>query len=165
MSSGLKTALLLGLMSGLLLAIGGDLDLVVFARELAQFERDTSIGYDERYTASVGVGYKLIVSKPVDLSADIGPSVRHVKYLIGERETKLGVRGSMALAWRARRGIVGLERRGIVRHARLIEVVEHDRIEVAGRRSHLQQVRVGDRAPGESPGDATLPAAACPSRE
>ena len=72
-----------------------------FAYGLAQFERDTSIGYDERYTASVGVGYKLIVSKPVDLSADIGPSVRHVKYLIGERETKLGVRGSMALAWRA----------------------------------------------------------------
>ncbi|WP_394440671.1 YdiY family protein [Sphingobium naphthae] len=72
-----------------------------FAYGLAQFERDTSIGYDERYTASVGVGYKLVVSKPLDLSADIGPSVRHVKYLIGQRETKLGVRGSMALAWRA----------------------------------------------------------------
>lgn len=72
-----------------------------FAYGLAQFERDTSIGYDERYTASVGVGYKLIVSKPVDLSADIGPSVRHAKYMIGDRETKLGVRGSMALAWRA----------------------------------------------------------------
>ncbi len=72
-----------------------------FIYGLAQFERDTSIGYDERYTTSVGVGYKLIVSKPVDLSADIGPSIRHVKYMIGERETKLGVRGSMALAWRA----------------------------------------------------------------
>ncbi len=72
-----------------------------FAYGLAQFERDTSIGYDERYTASVGVGYKLVVSKPLDLSADIGPSVRHAKYLIGERETKLGVRGSMALVWRA----------------------------------------------------------------
>lgn len=72
-----------------------------FAYGLAQFERDTSIGYDERYTASVGVGYKLIVSKPVDLLVDIGPSVRHAKYLIGVRETKLGARGSMALAWRA----------------------------------------------------------------
>ncbi|HUD93975.1 DUF481 domain-containing protein [Sphingobium sp.] len=71
-----------------------------FAYGLAQFERDTSIGYDERYTGSVGVGYKLIMSKPVDLSADIGPSVRHAKYVIGDRETKLGVRGSMALAWR-----------------------------------------------------------------
>lgn len=72
-----------------------------FAYGLAQFERDTSIGYDERYTASAGVGYKLIVSKPVDLLVDIGPSVRHTKYLIGVRETKLGARGSMALAWRA----------------------------------------------------------------
>lgn len=72
-----------------------------FAYGLVQFERDTSIGYDERYTASAGVGYKLIMSKPVDLSADIGPSVRHAKYMIGPRETKLGVRGSMALAWRA----------------------------------------------------------------
>lgn len=72
-----------------------------FAYGLAQFERDTSIGYDERYTGSVGVGYKLIVSKPVDLSVDIGPSVRHAKYSIGERETKLGARGSLALAWRA----------------------------------------------------------------
>jgi putative salt-induced outer membrane protein len=72
-----------------------------FAYGLAQFERDTSIGYDERYTGSVGVGYKIIMSKPLDLSADLGPSIRHAKYVIGPRETKLGVRGSMALAWRA----------------------------------------------------------------
>lgn len=72
-----------------------------FAYGLAQFERDTSIGYDERYTLSAGVGYKLILSKPVDLSADVGPSVRHAKYVIGPRETKLGIRGSMALTWRA----------------------------------------------------------------
>lgn len=71
-----------------------------FAYGLAQFERDTSIGYEERYTGSVGVGYKLIVSKPLNLSADIGPSIRHAKYVIGPRETKLGARGSMALAWR-----------------------------------------------------------------
>jgi putative salt-induced outer membrane protein len=55
-----------------------------FAYGLAQFERDTSI-----------------VSKPLDLSADIGPSIRHARYVIGDVETKLGVRGSMALAWRA----------------------------------------------------------------
>jgi putative salt-induced outer membrane protein len=72
-----------------------------FIYGLGQFERDTSIGYDERYTGSVGVGYKLVMSKPLDLSVDIGPSVRHAKYLTGERETKLGARGSMALAWRA----------------------------------------------------------------
>ncbi|HAF40533.1 MAG TPA: DUF481 domain-containing protein [Sphingobium sp.] len=72
-----------------------------FAYGLVQFERDTSIGYDERYTGSVGVGYKLVMSKPLDLSVDIGPSVRHANYLTGERETKMGARGSMAMAWRA----------------------------------------------------------------
>lgn len=72
-----------------------------FAYGLAQFERDTSIGYDERYTGSIGVGYKVIVSKPVDLSLDIGPSIRHAKYDLGERETKFGARGSMTMAWRA----------------------------------------------------------------
>lgn len=71
-----------------------------FAYGIAQFERDTSIGYAERYTGSAGIGYKLIVSTPLDLAADVGPSVRHVRYLSGEQETKVGVRGSMDLAWR-----------------------------------------------------------------
>lgn len=71
-----------------------------FAYGLAQFERDTSIGYDARYTASAGVGYKLIVSDPVDLSVDVGPSIRHAAYVIGQRETKLGARASMDFAWR-----------------------------------------------------------------
>ena len=71
-----------------------------FVYGLAQFERDTSIGYDERYTLSSGIGYKLIVSRPLDLAVDLGPSVRHANYLSGERETKLGARASMDLAWR-----------------------------------------------------------------
>lgn len=71
-----------------------------FAYGLAQFERDTSIGYDERYTASTGVGYKLIVSNPLDLSVDVGPSVRHALYVTGQRETKAGARASMDLVWR-----------------------------------------------------------------
>src|SRR3546814_10436212 len=61
---------------------------------------DTSIGYDARYTASAGIGYKLIVSDPVDLSLDAGPSIRHAEYVTGEQETKLGARASMDLAWR-----------------------------------------------------------------
>lgn len=71
-----------------------------FVYGLTQFERDTSIGYEERYTASAGVGYKIIVSKPIDLSLDVGPSIRHANYVIGARETKLGARGSMDFAWR-----------------------------------------------------------------
>ncbi|WP_030540609.1 YdiY family protein [Sphingobium sp. DC-2] len=76
-----------------------------FSYGLAQFERDTSIGYDERYTASAGIGYKLILSTPLDVSVDMGPSVRHAKYISGERETKLGARGSMDLVWRLAPGL------------------------------------------------------------
>ena len=71
-----------------------------FAYGLTQFERDTSIGYDARYTASAGIGYKLIVSDPVDLALDAGPSIRHARYVAGEQETKLGARASMDVAWR-----------------------------------------------------------------
>ncbi len=71
-----------------------------FAYGLTQFERDVSIGYDERYTVSAGIGYKVIVSKPLDLALDIGPSVRHANYVTGERETKMGARASLDLAWR-----------------------------------------------------------------
>lgn len=71
-----------------------------FAYGLAQFERDTTIGYDQRYTASAGIGYKLIVSKPVDLMMDVGPSIRHAHYTLGVTETKLGARGSLDFAWR-----------------------------------------------------------------
>lgn len=71
-----------------------------FAYGLVQFERDTTIGYDQRYTASAGVGYKLIVSKPLDLMMDVGPSIRHADYTIGVTETKLGARASLDLVWR-----------------------------------------------------------------
>jgi putative salt-induced outer membrane protein len=71
-----------------------------FAYGLLLFERDPAIGYDARYTASSGIGYKLIVSTPLDLQVDIGPSIRHVSYTSGVDETKLGGRGSLDLAWR-----------------------------------------------------------------
>lgn len=71
-----------------------------FAYGLVQFERDRSIGYNARYTASAGIGYKLIVSKPIDLQVDIGPSLRHADYVLDVSETKLGARGSLDLTWR-----------------------------------------------------------------
>lgn len=71
-----------------------------FVYGLAQFERDSAIGYDARYTASAGIGYKLIVSTPLDLQVDIGPSFRSTNYTDSPGETKLGGRGSLDLVWR-----------------------------------------------------------------
>ena len=71
-----------------------------FAYGLVQFERDPIIGFDSRYTGSAGIGYKLIQSKKVNLSLDAGPSVRHVEYIDGSGETKLGARSSVDFGWK-----------------------------------------------------------------
>lgn len=71
-----------------------------YAYGLGQFERDPFLGYDSRYTASVGVGYKLVQEKALDLSVNVGPSVRIVDYTLDESESKLGARSSYDLAWK-----------------------------------------------------------------
>ncbi|MGE4323213.1 MAG: YdiY family protein [Sphingobium sp.] len=74
-----------------------------FLYGLMQFERDTSIGYDERYTGSAGIGYKLITSTPLDLTIDAGPSIRYAHYAIGPKETRVGGRASLDMLWRISR--------------------------------------------------------------
>lgn len=66
-----------------------------FTYGLAQYERDTSIGYDNRYTASAGVGYDLVDSSRIKLSVDSGPSYRHVQYTDDGTEDRAGLRSSL----------------------------------------------------------------------
>jgi putative salt-induced outer membrane protein len=67
---------------------------------LGQFERDPFLGYESRYTASFGVGYRLVQNKSLDLSMNLGPSVRFVDYTLDETESKVGARSSYDLAWK-----------------------------------------------------------------
>jgi len=67
---------------------------------LAQFERDPFLGYDSRYTTSIGVGYRVLQNKRMDLSVNVGPSLRFVDYTLDETESKLGARSSYDLAWK-----------------------------------------------------------------
>lgn len=71
-----------------------------FVYGLAQYEHDPFIGYDSRFTSSVGIGYKLIDTDKVDLAIDVGPSLRHVLYTDEGRETKLGARTSANFEWK-----------------------------------------------------------------
>jgi putative salt-induced outer membrane protein len=71
-----------------------------FAYALAQFERDPILGFSSRLTSSAGIGYKLIHDKKMDLSVDIGPSLRHVEYIDATSQTRLGGRSSVDFAWR-----------------------------------------------------------------
>lgn len=71
-----------------------------FVYGLVQFERDPFIGFDSRYAASAGIGYKLIQSKAINLSVDAGPSVRRVEYTDDFTETKFGGRSSLNFGWK-----------------------------------------------------------------
>ncbi|AUW58332.1 DUF481 domain-containing protein [Sphingobium sp. SCG-1] len=71
-----------------------------YAYGLAQYERDPFLGYDSRYTTSIGVGYRLLQNKKMDLSVNVGPSLRLVDYTLDESENKLGARSSYDLAWK-----------------------------------------------------------------
>lgn len=67
---------------------------------LAQFERDPFLGYDSRYATSVGIGYRLVQNKRVNLSVNVGPSLRLVDYTLDEAETKVGARSSYDMTWK-----------------------------------------------------------------
>ncbi|MGK2911760.1 MAG: DUF481 domain-containing protein [Sphingobium sp.] len=77
-----------------------------YAYALAQYERDPFLGYDSRYTTSLGVGYRVVQNKRMDLSVNVGPSFRVSDYtledldLASQSETKLGARSSYDLAWK-----------------------------------------------------------------
>ena len=66
-----------------------------FTYGLAQYERDPFIGFDNRYTASAGVGYDLVDNERIKFSVDTGPSYRHVKYTDDGMEDRAGLRSSL----------------------------------------------------------------------
>jgi putative salt-induced outer membrane protein len=70
-----------------------------FVYGLAQYERDPGVGYDARYTGSVGVGYQIVQGDLTNLAIDVGPSLRHVAYIDGTTETKPGARFSLDGNW------------------------------------------------------------------
>jgi putative salt-induced outer membrane protein len=71
-----------------------------FLYALAQFERAPFTGYDDRVTASAGIGYTLVDRDRLKLSVDAGPSLRSVRYVDDGREQKLGLRSSLDLRWK-----------------------------------------------------------------
>lgn len=71
-----------------------------FSYGLAQYERDPFIGFDNRYAASVGIGYTSIDTERMKLSVDAGPSYRHVDYTDDGEEERLGLRSSLDFNWK-----------------------------------------------------------------
>lgn len=71
-----------------------------FTYALMQYERDPFIGFDDRYTASMGIGYTAFNSERAKLSVDAGPSYRHVNYTENGIEKRVGLRSSLDFNWK-----------------------------------------------------------------
>ena len=72
----------------------------LYAYALGQFERDTFQGFEARYSLSGGVGYDVLVGKPISLSVNGGPAIRHVQPVIGPAATDLAALASLDFDWR-----------------------------------------------------------------
>ena len=66
----------------------------------AQFESDRFLGYDERYSASVGAGFNVVKSPAVTLDLELGPAFRRTSFTDARLESSVAARGSLDLDWK-----------------------------------------------------------------
>ncbi|MPT48477.1 MAG: DUF481 domain-containing protein [Sphingobium sp.] len=75
------------------------LDTRNFVYGLVQYERDPFVGYDYRYTGSLGIGYTFIDNGKLLLAVTLGPSLREISYIDDGTDTKWGGRSSLNFRW------------------------------------------------------------------
>ena len=67
---------------------------------LGQYERDPFLGYADRWSASGGIGYRVIDKPDLTIGLDTGPAFRHTMFTNGEDETKLAGRAAIDIKWK-----------------------------------------------------------------
>lgn len=72
----------------------------LFAYGLLQFERDKIQGIDGRYSASGGIGYKVLQQEKVSLAVKAGPAYRVTEYFDGNTERRVGGLAGLDFDWR-----------------------------------------------------------------
>lgn len=66
----------------------------------AQYEADHYLGYDNRYSASLGAGYSAIKHAGLTLDAELGPAFRHTDYVDQMPESAVSARGKIDFDWK-----------------------------------------------------------------
>ncbi len=66
---------------------------------LAQYERDSFLGYSDRYTAGAGLGYDIADRAELKLSVEGGPAVRRTHYVDEGDRTTIAARASVSARW------------------------------------------------------------------
>lgn len=76
------------------------IDPVRYIYGAAQYETDRFLGYTDRYSASVGYGYRAIRKPRMTLDLEIGPAFRATEFTDGVEETTFAGRGKVDFAWK-----------------------------------------------------------------
>ncbi len=71
----------------------------LYAYGLAQYEHDRFLGYTDRYTGGVGLGYRVIARPTLKVDVEGGPAVRQTDFLEDGTVTRIAGRASLAVRW------------------------------------------------------------------
>ena len=66
----------------------------------AQYESDHYLGYDDRYSASIGAGYSAIKQPRMTLDLELGPAFRYTAFTDDTVENSIAARGSVNFDWK-----------------------------------------------------------------
>ena len=71
-----------------------------FTYARTQYERDRIQGFEDRYTLSGGLGYRVLNGRTMTLSLEAGPALRRVNYVAEPNETTWSVLTSIDFDWK-----------------------------------------------------------------
>ena len=71
----------------------------------AQYESDRFLGYDNRYSTSIGAGYSLLKSARTKLDLELGPAYRYVEFTDSVTQSAIAARGTVDFQWRLTSGL------------------------------------------------------------
>lgn len=70
-----------------------------------QYESDKFLGYYDRFSTSVGLGYSAIKSPAITLDLELGPAYRHTAFTDDTVQSSAAARGNMNFNWKLLRGL------------------------------------------------------------
>ena len=71
----------------------------------AQYESDRLAGFTDRISLSAGTGYTAIKQPGLKLDLELGPALRHTRFINADIDSNLAARGSFDLDWKMTPGI------------------------------------------------------------
>jgi putative salt-induced outer membrane protein len=70
-----------------------------------QYEGDRFLGYNNRYSASVGAGYSVLKTARTRLDLELGPAYRNTDFTDDTVQSAIAARGTMNFSWRITNGL------------------------------------------------------------